>query len=113
MLLETLWAYEEFKIEKHIDTDAEFIARAEEIRRPFPASSVDTSTFTPETGNPASNQQLAVAQECLCVVCMSTARSVVMIPCGHLAVCQSCCECLQQCPICRFFIRGSIQVYIV
>ena len=92
-------------MEKHIDTDADFIARAEEIRRPFPASFLDTSTLTPETGNPASNQQLAVAMASLCVVCLSTARSIVMIPCGHLAVCQSCCERFQQCPICRSFIR--------
>ena len=32
-LLECLWAYEEWKSEKRIDSDADFVARAESLRR--------------------------------------------------------------------------------
>ena len=114
-LLESLWAYEEWKNEKHIDSDADFVARAEELRRHFTESALATSsTTTPATGDASSTltQQTSAAQESVCVVCMSAARSVVLIPCGHLAVCQSCYGRLQQCPICRSVIRGAIRSYI-
>ena len=61
---------------------------------------------------PANTQQTGSAQESVCVVCMSAARSVVLIPCGHLAVCQSCYGRLQQCPVCRSVIRGAIRSYM-
>ena len=114
-LLESLWAYEEWKNEKHIDSDADFVARAEELRRHFTESALATSSATtPATDDAASTatQQTGAAQDSVCVVCMSAARTVVLIPCGHLAACQSCYGRLQQCPICRSVIRGAIRSYI-
>ena len=115
-LLECLWAYEEWKSEKHIDSDADFVARAEELRRHAADNLVATSNSSTTDGEPvviapANTQQTGSAQENVCVVCMSAARSVVLIPCGHLAVCQSCYSRLQQCPVCRSVIRGALRSY--
>ena len=114
-LLECLWAYERWKTEKAIDSDADFVARAEELRRHAADSLIGTNTSSATTGvvpAPAATHQTGSAQESLCVVCMSAARSVVLIPCGHLAVCQNCYSRLQQCPICRSVIRGAIRSYL-
>ena len=114
-LLESLWAYEEWKNEKHIESDTDFVARAEELRRQLGDSATAIQSATsPTTGEPASTstQQTGAAQDSACVVCMCAARSVVLIPCGHLAVCQSCYVHLQQCPICRSVIRGAIRSYL-
>ena len=105
------------KNEKQIESDADFVARADELRRNLTDSAAMTQSATRPTsgsGDPASasTQQLGAAQESACVVCMCAARSVVLIPCGHLAVCHSCYSRLQQCPICRSVIRGAIRSYI-
>ena len=41
-----------------------------------------------------------------CVVCCEAERSVLLVPCGHLVLCQSCWEMMQkrkfvECPVCR------------
>ena len=75
-LLESLWAYEEWKNEKQIDSDADFVARAEELRRHVRENALPTSTTTtPATSDPASSQtngsqQTGSAQDSVCVVCM-------------------------------------------
>lgn len=114
-LLECLWAYEELKNEKGIGSDAEFVARAEELRR-YPADNILAPiTLISSTGrepSAATAQQSGSAQESQCVMYMSAARTVVLIPCGHLVVCRSCYWRLQQCPVCRLVIRGAIRSYL-
>lgn len=47
-----------------------------------------------------------------CVVCMDRESSVVIIPCGHLCVCQPCSSCCKQlCPVCRGAITQMVQTY--
>ena len=91
------------------------MARANELRRNLTDSAVTTLSVTsPTSKEPASEptQQTGASQDSACVVCMCAARSVVLIPCGHIAVCKSCYERLQQCPICRSVIRGAIRSYM-
>lgn len=108
-LLETLWAYEDWKAEKNIESDADFVAKAESLRRrqgelivstnpnqnSGPSLGLfqepDTSSATPASSGDSSQTQ--------CVVCMSSPREITFIPCGHLAVCQQCYSRLQQCPV--------------
>jgi hypothetical protein len=64
----------------------------------------------------AAQQELQQLQSC--VVCRDAPRSVLLLPCRHLALCQGCCEEMQQpaqrrgrsaakqrkaidCPVCR------------
>ena len=52
------------------------------------------------------------AAERTCTICLSSAKSVAFVPCGHMA----CSECaapgqLAQCHICRAPITQRLQVY--
>lgn len=52
----------------------------------------------------------------LCVVCLSEARSVILLPCRHFALCTQCLGTLfqqqrQTCPMCRHTIYEAIPVY--
>ena len=43
-------------------------------------------------------------EQSLCVVCLERHRNVVLRPCFHLALCETCCRAMaddQRCPICR------------
>jgi len=52
------------------------------------------------------------AAQAHCVICMDRQPSVVIIPCGHLCVCQSCSGRLQQlCPVCRGAATQMIQTF--
>ena len=114
-LLESLWAYEEWKTENHIESDTEFVHRAEELRRHLGDNTSAAPLAVNSSNNDSSSssaQQAGEAQNSSCVVCMCATRTVVLIPCGHYAVCQSCYLRLQQCPICRSVIRGGIRSYM-
>lgn len=45
----------------------------------------------------------------LCIVCVTSTRSVVLVPCGHLVLCSTCSQCVQACPVCRAAIEERFQ----
>ncbi|WIA10908.1 hypothetical protein OEZ85_011073 [Tetradesmus obliquus] len=52
----------------------------------------------------------------LCVVCMESPRNIVLVPCGHLVLCEACYQEMQQanmrcCPMCREEITDDAKVY--
>mmetsp|Transcript_22280 Transcript_22280/g.41418 ORF Transcript_22280/g.41418 Transcript_22280/m.41418 type:complete len:335 (-) Transcript_22280:1926-2930(-) len=49
----------------------------------------------------------------LCVICQEGEKSVVLFPCRHMCLCESCSQHddLQQCPLCRRPIVQRISVY--
>ncbi len=49
----------------------------------------------------SSGAQEAVDEDTLCVVCMETERNTVMVPCGHLVLCEGCSKGITVCPMCR------------
>ncbi|NXP80030.1 LRSM1 ligase, partial [Ramphastos sulfuratus] len=46
-----------------------------------------------------------------CVVCMEQEPQIIFLPCGHVCCCQSCCERLQPCPLCRKDIAQRIRIF--
>lgn len=52
----------------------------------------------------------------LCVICQDRRKSVVLLPCRHLCLCQYCSINLKRyrtvCPLCRKSFRDAIQVYV-
>ncbi|BFZ09888.1 hypothetical protein BsWGS_12925 [Bradybaena similaris] len=56
------------------------------------------------------NRQLK--EQRLCKICMDEEVCVAFIPCGHLVSCSTCAPALNQCPICRAKIRGTIRTYM-
>lgn len=59
---------------------------------------------------------LTVADEddsSLCVVCITNARSHVIIPCGHMCLCQDCMPAIcGSCPMCRGPATSIMRVYM-
>ncbi|KAM9521781.1 E3 ubiquitin-protein ligase LRSAM1 isoform 2-T2 [Guaruba guarouba] len=46
-----------------------------------------------------------------CVVCMEQETQMIFLPCGHVCCCQSCCERLLTCPLCRRDITQRIRIF--
>ncbi len=49
----------------------------------------------------------------MCVICQAKEKSVVLLPCRHMCLCDECSgyDELQQCPLCRKEIAHKISVY--
>ena len=45
--------------------------------------------------------RLSGEQKPICMVCMDKPPSHVILPCGHMCLCETCIERCDQCPICR------------
>jgi ankyrin repeat protein len=45
-----------------------------------------------------------------CVICMSSPRNTVFMPCGHTVACPKCAVRLEMCPICRAGIGDKVQI---
>ena len=48
----------------------------------------------------------------LCIICMESKRSIFLLPCAHLNLCQSCADSVQSCPTCRKDIDRRIFSYL-
>lgn len=47
-----------------------------------------------------------------CSICLQRSSDTVMVPCGHLCVCQQCSTHVQQtCPICRASVTQMVRTY--
>eukprot|EP00066_Takifugu_rubripes_P027677 XP_011616943.1 PREDICTED: cell growth regulator with RING finger domain protein 1-like [Takifugu rubripes] len=57
------------------------------------------------TPAPSTRQEVEGCRDC--VVCQSAAVSIVLLPCRHACVCDSCVAHFQHCPICRAFVLES------
>jgi hypothetical protein len=50
--------------------------------------------------------------ENLCVICLDNKKNIVLVPCGHVCICDSCKEKnIKDCPICRTKIENMIKAY--
>lgn len=51
--------------------------------------------------------------EQLCVACLSERKNVVLQPCNHLTMCETCFnQCNDYCPQCRSEVRGHLVIYL-
>ncbi|NXX10857.1 LRSM1 ligase, partial [Podargus strigoides] len=46
-----------------------------------------------------------------CVVCLERETQMIFLPCGHVCCCQTCCERLHTCPLCRKDITQRIRIF--
>jgi hypothetical protein len=56
------------------------------------------------------------AEETMCVVCFDAPKDHIIVPCGHMCVCEACAEQLTKtrtpfCPVCREPIRETMKVF--
>ena len=47
-----------------------------------------------------------------CVVCLERRRSVVVLPCRHLSLCEVCAPALVECPMCRGAVSDTLVVFV-
>ena len=47
-----------------------------------------------------------------CKICKREQANVVLIPCGHLAICVNCSENTTRCPTCHSYIREKVRSYL-
>ncbi|XP_064644597.1 death-associated inhibitor of apoptosis 2-like [Lineus longissimus] len=48
----------------------------------------------------------------MCKICYERDANIVFIPCGHLVVCQNCNIRINECPLCRKGIRGTLKAFL-
>lgn len=49
-----------------------------------------------------------------CVVCSTNAREIILLPCGHVCICEDCSDSINSnCPICRTRITQKAAAYII
>ncbi|XP_077274102.1 mitochondrial E3 ubiquitin protein ligase 1 isoform X1 [Temnothorax americanus] len=50
----------------------------------------------------------------ICVVCKTNAREIILLPCGHVCICEDCSVSINNnCPICRTQILQKAAAYII
>lgn len=84
------------------------IWRQSSIRGNPPSSSISSSSSS-------SSSSIKFDQFNFCVICQDKMKTVVLLPCRHLCLCQECYKQLRrykrECPMCRKPYEYSIQVY--
>ena len=53
----------------------------------------------------------AADEDKLCVICMTEARSHVLVPCGHMCLCAG-CAAVGRCPLCREVVLTTVKVFM-
>ncbi|XP_046482868.1 mitochondrial E3 ubiquitin protein ligase 1 [Neodiprion pinetum] len=50
----------------------------------------------------------------ICVVCRSNPKEIILLPCGHVCLCEDCAEgIITQCPVCRTTISQKNPAYFI
>lgn len=85
---------------------------------PPPISAVPLPAGLPDNAAAATSASVPLPVHAECVVCMDAKRDIVLIPCGHNCVCNTCGQILlasrgdgAQCPICRKKIEGVYRLF--
>lgn len=73
------------------------------------SAGIRLSPMSPQVSPPNTKQNSN--EENVCVICRDEPKSVVLMPCRHLCLCQSCNGSIWTCPLCRKQIRNTISVY--
>jgi hypothetical protein len=47
-----------------------------------------------------------------CVVCLDSAKTDILLPCGHYVLCSTCAAAVKKCPVCRAVIKQRATVYM-
>lgn len=48
----------------------------------------------------------------LCKVCSDNAINVVLVPCGHMCLCNVCADKVTSCPLCRTMISQRVRTFL-
>jgi len=48
-----------------------------------------------------------------CKICMDSLATVALVPCGHLALCESCNAEVEKCPVCRAVVTARVRIFAI
>lgn len=71
---------------------------------PVPASNLTADHFS----SLLPDEDELLDDDSACIACMAVARDTIIIPCGHLVLCQACAKGLSLCPMCRTAVAELI-----
>ena len=71
---------------------------------PVPASNLTADHFS----SLLPDEDELLDDDSACIACMAIARDTIIIPCGHLVLCQVCAKGLSLCPMCRTAVAELI-----
>ena len=76
-------------------------------------TTVDENVFGESTTVTKNVADCTEDESSLCVVCITQLRSHIIIPCGHMCLCQECAPLVQHtCPMCREPVNSTVRVYM-
>ncbi len=86
------------------------------LARPPPKPAVEEPVGDCATESCDSKPKTAPDDSRLCCICLDEVKCVVLMPCKHLCVCDSCCGprsgTLRSCPICRERVEHHFKVFL-
>lgn len=57
-------------------------------------------------------EEVTEPQDGLCVICWEATKTHVVVPCGHLCLCENCTSAVtEECPMCRTSVLMTMKVY--
>lgn len=78
---------------------------AEELRESLAASRKERRQRVRDTD---------LREDQLCVVCRTNPREIILLPCGHVCLCEDCAgDINNDCPLCRTPISQKMAAYII
>jgi hypothetical protein len=90
---------------------AEAAAERLQMEQDLAAATLLVQQMQAQLGVPPAAPALG-AEETQCVVCMDAAKTHIVLPCGHMCVCEACAQLLRdRCPVCRGPIERITQVF--
>ena len=63
------------------------------------------------TGNQRAGNSVISDLEGKCVVCLEHDPVMVLLPCGHLCLCEGCAPVIDRCPLCRRDVQEAKRIY--
>jgi len=75
------------------------------------ASTGDIPPHSPPRERQSSSDSGELSERETCIVCFNARIDCVILPCGHLGICMSCCSELDICPLCRGPIRYAQKIF--
>ena len=93
------------------------VKAAEKVPLPASLAGSDACRLAPGTASPPSSPSSIdnEKENQLCVVCIDSPRSHILVPCGHVCLCAACAEreVWDECPVCRTATSMVLRAFFV
>jgi len=53
-----------------------------------------------------------LTEDNLCVVCKDEKKTIALMPCGHMCICEVCSNKIYKCPLCRKVVKEKARIFL-